>query len=157
MTLSVAERKAREAAERLAILTFDECWLRYQRWKELFIAAGESIHTVDPRELSGDGNWRPSSEYMGTWLTDFEQLGRKVLGAVPTWEGRRRVWETFFVGGVEYRQAIRAVGVPAGTFDYWFAEIKRQVGREFVRVELLRHERATTKCAPAEGAARVAG
>jgi hypothetical protein len=157
MTLSVEVRKAREAAERVAILTFDECWLRYQRWKEFHTRMGEAIPTIDPRELSGDGNWRPSSEYMMTWLADFEQLGRKVLSAVPTWEGRRRVWETFFVGGLEYRQAIRGVAVPQGTFDYWFAEIKRQVGREFVRVGLLRHERATTKCAPAERAARVAG
>jgi hypothetical protein len=37
---------------------------------------------------------------------------------------------------MEYKNAIKLVGVADGTFDYWAQEVKRATGREFPRCGL---------------------
>ncbi len=37
---------------------------------------------------------------------------------------------------MEYRNAIKLVGVAEGAFDYWMQEVKRSAGREFSRCGL---------------------
>lgn len=46
------------------------------------------------------------------------------------------MFETYFVDDVEYRRAVRQVGVAPGTFDYWFREVKRALGAEYSRTGL---------------------
>jgi hypothetical protein len=68
-------------------------------------------------------------------VADFEIAGLRAL-ARPVWAGRRRLFSVYYLRGIEYRRAIAVLGVPSGTFDYWAAQIKRTVGREFERAGL---------------------
>jgi hypothetical protein len=46
------------------------------------------------------------------------------------------LFEIYFLHAMEYREAIKLVGVAEGTFDYWLQEVKRAVGRELSRCHL---------------------
>lgn len=69
------------------------------------------------------------------YVADFERIGRRALRRTE-WKGRLKLFNIYFLRGVEYRRAISLVGVSEGTFDYWFAEVKRAAGREFSRAGL---------------------
>jgi hypothetical protein len=43
----------------------------------------------------------------------------------PHCQGRRKLFGIYFLHSVEYRNAIKLVGVAEGTFDYWMQEVKR--------------------------------
>src|SRR5579871_3339752 len=79
--------------------------------------------------------WRPDRTRACEYVADFERIGREALRR-PKWKGRLKLFEVCFVRGVEYRRALRIVGVAEGTFDYWYAEVKRTLGREFARKQL---------------------
>lgn len=114
---------------------FEECHARYRR---LRAALGGGEGRVRPVALERPANgysWRPARARACEYVADFERIGRNALRR-PEWKGRLKLFETYFLQGVEYRRAISVVGVAEGTFDYWFREVKRAVGAEFSRTGL---------------------
>ena len=91
------------------------------------------IRAVDMTVPGASGyQWRPERARAQEYVADFEIAGLRAL-ARPVWAGRRRMFSVYYLHGIEYRRAIAMLGVPTGTFDYWSAQIKRTVGREFER------------------------
>jgi hypothetical protein len=94
------------------------------------------IRAVDMTVPGAAGyQWRPERARAQEFVADFEIAGLRAL-ARPVWAGRRRLFSVYYLRGIEYRRAIAVLGVPSGTFDYWAAQIKRAVGREFERAGL---------------------
>jgi hypothetical protein len=50
--------------------------------------------------------------------------------------GRLKLFEIYFLHSTEYRNAIKLVGVPEGTFEYRMREVKRSAGLVFSRCGL---------------------
>ncbi len=114
---------------------FEECHSRYRRLREQL---KENESQVRPLVLERPANgyaWRPVRARACEYVADFERIGRHALRR-PEWKGRLKLFETYFLEGVEYRRAISVVGVAEGTFDYWFREVKRALGAEFSRTGL---------------------
>lgn len=114
---------------------FEECHGRYRRLRE---ELNDGKGRVRPLVLDRPANgysWRPTRARACEYVADFERIGRNALRR-PEWKGRLKLFETYFLEGVEYRRAISLVGVAEGTFDYWFREVKRAVGAEFSRTGL---------------------
>jgi hypothetical protein len=63
------------------------------------------------------------------YIADFENAAERALRR-PEWKGRRKLFSIYFLRGIEYKRAISLVGVSEGTFDYWFKEVKKAVGKE---------------------------
>lgn len=114
---------------------FDDCYARYSRLRDWLQDSRGTVPSVDLESPSGGYQWRPDRSRACEYLVDFERLGRQALRR-PEWKGRLKLFEVYFVGGAEYRRAIRLVGVAEGTFDYWYGEVKRAVGAEFSRAGL---------------------
>lgn len=141
----------RERDRKHARMIFDYVFERYRLVKAA-VKDNEGVVHLRPYDERHDDGWKPQGVRALFFLADFERIGRAALHAygngltaVSTGEadrrwsddardGRLRVWEAYFVGGLEYRQAIRCVGAPPGTFDYWFQDVKTQLGFEFLRV-----------------------
>jgi hypothetical protein len=49
--------------------------------------------------------------------------------------GRLKLFEIYFLHSLEFRAAIKLVGVTEGTFD-WLQEVKRALGKELSRCKL---------------------
>jgi hypothetical protein len=111
---------------------FDVCHARYRTVKDRISDRQCGIHTVNVETPSSGYQWRPERVRACEFAADFEHIGRRALRR-PRWEGRLKVFETYFLQFVEYRLAIVKVGVAEGTFDYWIREVKRAVGQECVR------------------------
>jgi hypothetical protein len=79
--------------------------------------------------------WRPVRSRACEFVADFERIGKQALRR-PQWKGRLKLFEIYFLHAMEYRDAIKLVGVAEGTFDYWLQEVKRAVGRELSRCNL---------------------
>jgi hypothetical protein len=133
---------------------FDFCWERYVRVREWRQENGARIRIVRMDRLPPDGNWHPSALQATLFMGDFENHARRALRGDPPiaastkaadrrhfrrdeLNGRLQLFEVYFVQGVEYREAIRILQVPQGTFDYWFEEVKKICGHEFSAVNLL--------------------
>jgi hypothetical protein len=112
---------------------FDVCLERYRGLRAWLDGRIRAVNLAVP--AAGGYRWRPERARAQEYVADFEIAGMRVL-ARPMRQGRRRLFEIYFLRGVEYRRAIALVAVPAGTFDYWVSQIKRDVGREFVRAGL---------------------
>ena len=114
---------------------FDDCFRRYRGLREWLADSTGSVRSLDP-EKGGEGYlWRPDRARACDFVTDFERIGRHALRR-PTWKGRLKLFDVYFVRGADYRGAVRLVGVAEGTFDYWYREVKRTVGGEFSRAGL---------------------
>ncbi len=114
---------------------FDDCYARYSRLRDWLQDSRGTVPSVDLESPSGGYQWRPDRSRACEYLADFERIGRHALRR-PEWKGRLKLFEVYFVGGAEYRRAIRLVGVAEGTFDYWYGEVKRAVGAELSRAGL---------------------
>lgn len=115
---------------------FDVCHTRYRGLREWLAdtrGAVRSVHLDTPSE--GGYQWRPSRARACEYVADFERISRRALRR-PEWKGRLRLFETYFLRGIEYRRAIGIIGVAEGTFDYWYQEVKRTLGAEFSRTGL---------------------
>ena len=142
---------------------FDVCFARYRGLREWLADASGAARAVRLEAPSGGYQWRPDRARACEFVADFERLGRRALRR-PEWKGRRKLFEAYFLGGANYREAIRAVGVAEGTFDYWFREVKRAAGREFARAALYppahyfapRHAARAGAVAPAASSSRTA-
>lgn len=118
-----------------AVEMFDECHARFRRLREQLAGSTGSIRSVSMDRQSTGYQWRPERTRACEYVADFERIGRHALRR-PEWKGRLKLFDVYFLRGVEYRQAISMVGVSEGTFDYWFREVKRALGAEFSRTGL---------------------
>jgi len=114
---------------------FDDCFTRYRGLREWLADSSGSVRSLDVGKPSAGYRWRPDRARACEYVADFERIGHHALRR-PEWKGRRKLFEIYFVRNVEYRRAIGLVGVAAGTFDYWYREVKRAVGTEFSRTGL---------------------
>ena len=116
-------------------LIFDDCHPRYRRLREWLADSTGTVRSMDC-EKGGDGYaWRPDRARATDYVADFERIGRRSLQR-PEWKGRLTLFNIYFVLGADYRRAARLVGVAEDTFDYWYKEVKRTIGREFSRAGL---------------------
>ncbi len=93
------------------------------------------VRAIDLESPSSGYSWRPACERACEYVADFERIGRQALRR-PQWKGRRKLFEIYFLHSMEYRIAIKLVGVAEGTFGYRAQEVKRSAGREFSRCGL---------------------
>lgn len=114
---------------------FEVCHARYRVLRgRLKDEAGE-VQSLELDKPASGYFWRPTRARACEYVADFERIGRHALRRAE-WKGRLRLFETYFLAGVEYRRAISLVGVAEGTFDYWFQQVKRTLGAEFSRTGL---------------------
>jgi hypothetical protein len=111
---------------------FDECLGRYRGLREWLADSTGAVRSLDLDKPSSGYHLRPSRARACEYVADFERIGRQALRR-PEWKGRLKLFEIYFLHEMEYRRAIRLVGVSEGTFDYWYREVKRALGREFSR------------------------
>lgn len=114
---------------------FEVCYSRYRTLREGLKDRSGQMRPLGLEAPLAGYQWRPERMRACEFVTDFERTGRHALRR-QEWKGRLRLFETYFVNGVEYRRAIRLVGVAEGTFDYWFREVKHTLGAEFSRTGL---------------------
>lgn len=114
---------------------FDTCYACYRGLREWPKDSSSSVRALNLDMPSSGYQWRPDRARACEYIADFERIGRHALRR-PEWKGRLKVFHTYFVRGADYRHAVRLVGAAEGTFDYWFGEVKRVVGREFSRTGL---------------------
>ncbi len=136
---------------------FNDCHGRYRGLREWLADSTGAIHSLDLDKPSSGYLWRPDRARACEYVADFERIGRRALGR-SEWKGRLKLFNICFVHSVEYKRAVRLVGVSEGTFDYWYAEVKRAAGREFERSELfppwryfLRRNQQPPRTIPATG------
>jgi hypothetical protein len=114
---------------------FNDCHGRYRGLREWLADATGASHSLDLDKPSSGYLWRPDRARACDYVADFERIARHALRR-PEWKGRLKLFNICFVHSVEYRRAVRMVGVSEGTFDYWYAEVKRAADTEFARSEL---------------------
>jgi hypothetical protein len=114
---------------------FDVCHSRYSSLRRYLEGAGGRVKSLTFETPSDGYRWRPERSRACEFVADFERIGRNALRR-HEWTGRLRLFEIYFLNGIEYRRSIRLVGVAEGTFDYWFQEIKRTLGAEYSRTGL---------------------
>jgi hypothetical protein len=108
---------------------FDVCYGRYSGLRKWL---GRKTSAVDLNRPSSGYVWRPERARAAEYIADFEKVAERALRR-PEWKGRRKLFAIYFLRGVEYKRAIALVGVSEGTFDYWFKEVKKAVGRGCAR------------------------
>jgi len=114
---------------------FEVCHARYRGLRDWLAESTGSVRALDLDTPSSGYQWRPERARASEYVADFERIGRHALRR-PEWKGRLKLFEIYFLNGVEYRRAISLVGVAVGTFDYWLGEVKRALGREYARTGL---------------------
>ena len=114
---------------------FDTCHGRYRGLRDWLADTTGEVRSLDWEKPSSGYSWRPDRGRACEYVADFERIGRRSLRRAE-WKGRLKLFELYFIGSMEYRTAIRLVGVAEGTFDYWYREVKRTLGAEFSRTGL---------------------
>jgi len=114
---------------------FDVCFARYRSLRDWLADSTGAVRSVDYDTPLEGYQWRPDRARACEYMADFERIGRRALRR-RQWKGRLRLFNAYFVGGADYRRAVRLVGVAECTFDYWYREVKRTVGAEFARTGL---------------------
>lgn len=114
---------------------FEVCHRKYKGLRESLKDTTGAAKSVDLDVPSIGYQWRPVRGKACEYVADFERIGRRGLRR-PEWKGRLRLFETYFLGEMEYERAKAAVGVAEGTFDYWYQEIKKTLGAEYSRTGL---------------------
>jgi hypothetical protein len=118
-----------------AVEIFDSCHGRYRGLREWLTDSAGQVRSLDLEKPSSGYQWRPDRGRACEYIADFERIGRHGLRRAE-WKGRLKLFDIYFVGGMDYRTSIRLVGVAEGTFDYWYREVKRALGAEFSRTGL---------------------
>jgi hypothetical protein len=93
------------------------------------------VRAVNLESPSSGYQWCPARSRACEFVADFERIGKQALKHAQ-WKGRLKLFEIYFLHSLEYREAIKLVGVAEGTSDYWLQEVKRAVGRELSRCNL---------------------
>jgi hypothetical protein len=111
---------------------FDVCLARY---RTLGRGIGCKMASVDLARPSNGYVWRPENVRAAEYVADFEAAGARVLRR-SDWKGRRKLFVIYFLSNLDYKRAIKLVGVSENTFEYWASQVKNAVGRECARVGL---------------------
>jgi hypothetical protein len=114
---------------------FVACHDRYRSLTEWMEEGRGRVRAVSLESPAMGYQWRPERSRACEYVADFERIGRQALRR-PEWKGRLKLFEIYFLHSMEYREAMKLVGVAEGTFDYWMAEVKRACGKEFSRCGL---------------------
>jgi hypothetical protein len=114
---------------------FEVCHGKYKGLRNWLQDSRGSVQSVDLDTPSAGYQWRPCRGKACEFVADFERIGRRGLRR-PEWKGRLRLFETYFLDGMEYNKARSEIGVAEGTFDYWYQEVKKTLGMEFSRTGL---------------------
>ncbi len=114
---------------------FDACHERYRSLSEWIEEGRGRVRALSLDTPSVGYQWRPERGRACEFVADFERIGRQALRR-PEWKGRLKLFEIYFIHSMEYKEAIKLVGVAPGTFDYWAQEVKRAAGKEFSRCGL---------------------
>jgi hypothetical protein len=114
---------------------FDVCHGCYRGLREWLKDSAGTVPAIDLENPSAGYQWRPEPGRACEYIADFERIGRRAL-ARSEWKGRLKLFNVYFVRGADYRRAVRLVGVSESTFDYWYKEVKRELGGEFSRAGL---------------------
>jgi hypothetical protein len=114
---------------------FDVCHKRYRGLHDWLSASTGAVRSITLATPSSGYQWRPSRARACEYVADFERIGRHALRR-PEWKGRLKLFEIYFLGTTNYKNAIRSVGIAEGTFDYWYREVKRTLGPEYSRTGL---------------------
>lgn len=114
---------------------FNDCHRCYRVLREWLKDSTGTVPALDLGNPSSGYQWRPEPGRACEYVLDFERIGRRALNRAE-WKGRLKLFNVYFVRGADYRRAVRLVGVSGDTFDYWYKEIKRTLGREFSRTSL---------------------
>ena len=114
---------------------FDTCYGRYRSSHEWLEDTTGKVRAIDLESPSSGNSWRRARERACEYVADVERIGRQSLRR-PQWKGGLKRFEIYFLRSMEYRNAIKLVGVAEGTFDYWMQEVKRSAGREYSRCGL---------------------
>jgi hypothetical protein len=139
---------------------FGACHRSYRVLREWLKDSTGTVPSLDLESPSPGYQWRPEPGRACEYVLDFERIGRRALDR-SDWKGRLKLFNVYFVRGAEYHRAVRLVGVAEGTFDYWYREVKRILGKEFLRAGLFppsryfqaRTARRTSRKKPSFGAA----
>ena len=114
---------------------FEVCHSRYRGLREFLKDTTGQVRSLGLLAPCVGYRWRPDRARACEYVADFERIGRQALRR-PEWKSRLKLFEAYFLKGVEYRRAVSLVGVAEGTFDYWFQEVKRTLGAEYSRTGL---------------------
>ena len=114
---------------------FETCHHKYIGLRNWLQHSTGSLRSMDLEHPATAHRWRPERGKACEYVADFERIGRWRLRR-PEWSGRLRLFEIYFIEGFEYQKARSAIGVPEGTFDYWYQEVKKTLGAEFSRTGL---------------------
>ncbi|HKV03484.1 MAG TPA: hypothetical protein VJO53_00095 [Candidatus Acidoferrales bacterium] len=114
---------------------FDACHGRYRGLREWLADSAGSVRSLNLENPSAGYLWRPDRSRACEYVADFERIGRRALRR-PEWKGRLKLFNLYIVRGADYRRAIRLLGVGETTFEYWYRELKRAIGAEFLRTGL---------------------
>jgi hypothetical protein len=109
---------------------FDTCYRRYHSLHDWLEDTTGKLRAIDLESPSSGYSWRPARGRACQYIADCEGIGRDALRR-PEWKGRLKLFEIYYLHTMEYKNAIRLVGVADGTLDYWAQEVKRAAGREF--------------------------
>ncbi len=113
----------------------DACYGRYRSLHDWLEDTTGKVRAIDLESPSPGYSRRPARGRACEYIADFERIGRDALRR-PQWKGRLKLFEIYYLHAMEYENAIKLVAVADGIFDYWMAEVKRAVGREFSRCGL---------------------
>lgn len=111
---------------------FDICLARY---RGLGKGIGRRMAGVDMTRPSNGYLWRPENVRAAEYVADFEAAGARALKR-SEWKGRRKLFVIYFLSELDYKRAIKLVGVSENTFEYWASQVKKAVGQECARVGL---------------------
>ncbi|HEY6904026.1 MAG TPA: hypothetical protein VI216_06935 [Candidatus Acidoferrales bacterium] len=114
---------------------FSDCYGRYRVLREWLKNSAGTVPAIDLENPLAGYQWRPEPGRAREYIVDFERIGRRAL-ARSEWKGRLKLFNVYFVRGADYHRAVRLVGVSENTFDYWYREVKRELGGEFSRAGL---------------------
>lgn len=114
---------------------FNDCHRCYRMLRDWLKDSTGTVPSLNLEYPSPGYQWRPEPGRACEYVLDFERIGRLALRR-PDWKGRLKLFNVYFVRGSDYRRAVRLVGVSEHTFDYWYKEVKRSLGREFSRTGL---------------------
>ena len=114
---------------------FSDCYKCYRALREWLKDSAGTVPSINLENPLPGYQWRPEPGRACEYIVDFERIGRRAL-ARSEWKGRLKLFNVYFVRGADYRRAVRLVGVSENTFDYWYREVKRELGGEFSRAGL---------------------
>jgi hypothetical protein len=114
---------------------FDTSNGRYRSLHDWLEDATGKVRAMDLESPLSGYTSRPARGRACEYLADFARIGRQSLRR-PQGKGRLKLFEIYFLHGMECRKAIKSVGVAEGTFHYRMQERKRSAGREFSRCGL---------------------